>query len=227
MNLVILGYGEDSLTLWAITSQLGEVLSQLSDDQPPDQCAVLYRPSFGRKGGERSSEFGEFDFIILTSRRAYLGESKWDRQGRESLESIQLNTAQTNRHRTMRQYIETWYSGECKSWDEFAEKARSSSRVTQGLKPIPGAKTILYGNLRSTFNQVKSHCSGLPGVVDVLLFFHKGVRDPTTLPTVPLGFQQIHLDYSPLLEETYLRLGCGVTILGKGETEYNSSRDLA
>ena len=84
----ILGYGEDFLTFWAITKRLNEILSQLKDKTDPEKCTVIYRPSFGRRGGLRRSEFGEFDTIIVTPEKAYLVESKWD----GSSASFQKNT---------------------------------------------------------------------------------------------------------------------------------------
>ena len=75
----ILGYGEDSLTLWALKRELGTILRSLCDTSRPENCKVLYRPSFGRGHG-----FGEFDFIILADACVYLGESKWQRQPGET-----------------------------------------------------------------------------------------------------------------------------------------------
>ena len=71
----ILGYGEDFLTFWAVSRNLGEILRQLKDDTNTDDCVVFYRPSFGRRGGTRRAEFGEFDALIITSKTAYLVES--------------------------------------------------------------------------------------------------------------------------------------------------------
>lgn len=50
-----------------------------SDDfSAPSDCIAFYRPSFGRKGGNNRAEFGEFDAIIVSSKKIYLVESKWD-----------------------------------------------------------------------------------------------------------------------------------------------------
>ena len=67
----ILGYGEDALTLWALQNILPFILEMLHDSSVPSQCDVFFRPSFGRRGGKRSSQFGEFDFIILSEDRLY------------------------------------------------------------------------------------------------------------------------------------------------------------
>lgn len=70
----ILTYGEDGLTLWALKKELGKILEKLEDEykDTPDKCKVFYRPSFGRNTG-----IGEFDFIIVTKSKVYLGESKF------------------------------------------------------------------------------------------------------------------------------------------------------
>ena len=75
----LLGYGEDGLTLWAIKNRLDTILDKLKDDSDPNNCLVYYRPSFGRRGGLKSAQFGEFDFILLSEHGIYLVESKWDK----------------------------------------------------------------------------------------------------------------------------------------------------
>ena len=72
----ILGYGEDALTLWAMKNKLDVILEALNDSSDPSTCQVFFRPSFGRSGGDKSPQFGEFDFIILSQNGLYLGESK-------------------------------------------------------------------------------------------------------------------------------------------------------
>lgn len=75
----LIAYGEDALTLWAINRRLPEILRKLNDRADPKDCQVIFRPSFGRRGGTQSAQFGEFDFILLSANSIYLGESKWDR----------------------------------------------------------------------------------------------------------------------------------------------------
>ena len=65
----MIGYGEDSLTLWALENKLKEIMGV---DELSKEYKVFYRPSFGRRKG-----IGEFDFIIVSDNRIYLGESKW------------------------------------------------------------------------------------------------------------------------------------------------------
>ena len=67
----MIGYGEDSLTLWALKNRLADILDD-DDDTSLEECKIFYRPSFGRRNG-----IGEFDFIIVSNIKIYLGESKW------------------------------------------------------------------------------------------------------------------------------------------------------
>jgi hypothetical protein len=41
-------------------SRLGVILNRLGDDTDSSACKVLYRPSFGRRVGESSAQFGEY-----------------------------------------------------------------------------------------------------------------------------------------------------------------------
>ncbi len=61
----ILGYGEDALTLWALQNKLMEILKFLDDSSDQPECKIFFRPSFGRRGGAGSSQFGEFDLRLL------------------------------------------------------------------------------------------------------------------------------------------------------------------
>ena len=56
----IFTYGEDALTLWALKNKFLEILKKYEDNTPVSQCKIFYRPSFGRRGGSKSSQFGEF-----------------------------------------------------------------------------------------------------------------------------------------------------------------------
>jgi len=94
----ILGYGEDSLTLWALTKKLDTLLCLLGETTvDKSECLVFYRPSFGRAVG-----IGEFDFIIKTKRKTYFGESKWplsEKKRREGNCVVTMKDCQINRHK--------------------------------------------------------------------------------------------------------------------------------
>jgi hypothetical protein len=92
---MIYSYGEDSLTLWALTEGLRKLLCSLGETAvKPD--VVFYRPSLGRGSG-----IGEFDFIIKTKQKTYFGESKWPLSSKRKDKNccrITLGAKQIKRH---------------------------------------------------------------------------------------------------------------------------------
>ena len=118
----LFGYGEDFLTLWALTKETKTILSKLEDETPLDSCQIIYRPSFGRAGGRmenQRAEFGEFDAILVTDKKAYLIESKWDGNGKRKTR-IKLAKNKVKRHKLF-----TWYHGNWKKgidWDNFIKE---------------------------------------------------------------------------------------------------------
>src|SRR4030043_2479073 len=94
----LLGYGEDFLTLWAVKQRVGTILKKFGDHTPTSDCLAFYRPSFGRKGGEDSAEFGEFDAIIASRENIYLVESKWDNLNKYKKSKLFLRKEQLSRH---------------------------------------------------------------------------------------------------------------------------------
>jgi len=121
----ILTYGEDALTLWALQNKLPFILQALNDSSAPSQCKGFFRPSFGRSGGVTSSQFGEFDFILLAEHCIYLGESKWDKSSERIVDSVlTLRGEQLLRHEIFMFYIEEWAFGNCINWHEFMTSAQ-------------------------------------------------------------------------------------------------------
>ena len=62
----ILGYGEDSLTLWALSNKLELFLKKINDNSDVSNYTIFYRPSFGhgrqlKEPTDTKAEFGEFD----------------------------------------------------------------------------------------------------------------------------------------------------------------------
>lgn len=192
----IYGYGEDALTLWAMQNRLGAMLNALGDESEPAQCQVFFRPSFGRKGGACSPQFGEFDFIILAEGHLYLGESKWDKSTEQLGDgTLALRPEQTLRHRVFRFYVKEWAWGDHASWPEF----REASQITLhklAQKPIPAKDSLLAQNLRAVLGIVRRHYVSLPIVQDVLLYLYDS-RVTKELPReVSNGFELVPLDYS-------------------------------
>jgi hypothetical protein len=154
---LVLGYGEDSLTLWGLTQNLDYILEKL--DEKLEKPLIFYRPSFGRHGW-----IGEFDAIMITSRNAYLIESKWDKSVSPN-GILELEEVQTKRHEILMWYVEN-YNGE--KWSKFAKKNESEFR-TRFEKKIPPEGSLLCENLQT----VLSFLSGKK-LRNILLFFHKG-----------------------------------------------------
>lgn len=156
----ILVYGEDGLTLKYTREKLGEILDRLGDRSRPEDCTVFYRPSFGRAGF-----YGEFDAIIITTKKAYLVESKWDGSGDLSKG---LEEHQIRRHKILRWYHENWKGEEGEEWDEFARKHNQRFKEEFDGRYIPSSPTILSHNLQTILKEIVDR-----ELEDVLLIFYK------------------------------------------------------
>ena len=194
-------YGEDGLTLWALKYQLSDILRQLNDNSKASDCELFYRPSFGRRGGPRSSQFGEFDFIILAKERLYLGESKWDR----SPELTELNTIKLRQEQLTRQglfafYVREWAFGDYDSWEDFIGKAKE-----RAPKPLAPLGSLLSKNLRDILIIIKNHFSVCPQIQDVLLYLYTGSS------LVPVGvngnFKIVPIKYPVEDSRNYISIG--------------------
>ena len=186
----IFGYGEDALTLWAITERLDLILEELGDDSDPTDCTVFYRPSFGR------DQYGEFDAIIITSKKAYLVESKWDGSGDLS----GLEEHQIRRHKILEWYHDNWKGEVGEDWDEFARKnnlsfsatflyfVKKNGKMVKMSKYIPSSNTILSQNLQTVLNLMIDK-----EIENVLLYLHRG--KPTGIDT---DFKIVEIEYEPI-----------------------------
>ena len=185
----LLGYGEDALTLWAVTERLDLILEELGDNSDPADCTVFYRPSFGR------DQYGEFDAIIVTPERAYLVESKWDGSGGTS---IKLEEHQIRRHKILEWYHDNWKGEE---WDVFArvnnpsfkEKftyfVKEEGKRVKKSKYIPSSDTILGQNLQTVLKIISGR-----EIENVLLYLHRG--KPIDIDT---DFKIVKIEYETKL----------------------------
>jgi hypothetical protein len=190
------GYGEDVLTLWALTSKLDVILSKLDNSTPSSLCTVFFRPSFGRRGGPRSSQFGEFDFILLARERLYLGESKWDRSSEEIREGIlQLREKQRQRHEVFKCYVEEWTCRPHTSWVEFAARVRSKLQQHGVDKPVAPAGSRLAENLQTVLGIIEDHYPSVPELRDVLLYLYDASTSEPLSEGAWGGFAQVSVDY--------------------------------
>ena len=189
------GYGEDSLTLWALRHRLDLILKAFDDTTPPANCQVFYRPSFGRSGGENSSQFGEFDFIVLSKRHLYLGESKWDRSSLKTVNGVlELEGVQARRHEIFKAYIKHWAFGEYRDWEVFSEEAESLIG-----RPIPGKDSLLASNLQTVLGTIREYYASEPTPVDMLLYFHRGEDAEQVPQEASDGFKLVCMEYETAL----------------------------
>lgn len=198
--MLVLGYGEDALTLWAINHRLQTILEELHDSCDPSECQAFFSPSFGRGGREGNPRFGEFDFIILSESCLYLGESKWDGfSGKVYKSALKLLENQTLRHECFRQYVNQWLGADSPTWQEFAGQAKIE--LSGGIsKPLPPAGSRLARNLETVLDRIKEHFllsgGGKPAMVDVLLYFLKGQAPAGSPRRTSDGFELVYVDYS-------------------------------
>lgn len=203
----ILAYGEDALTLWAIQNKLPAILHGLGDSSASSQCQAFFRPSFGRSGGNRSSGFGEFDFIILSSQRLYLGESKWDRSS-EPITSglLALRAEQQLRHDIFKFYVEEWAFGSYPSWRDFRLKAKSKLERRGINKPIAPEGSLLAANLQTVLRIIREHFSALPDIRDVLLYLHRGTNLSQLPRRAGKDFEVVSIDYSESTLDNFIKM---------------------
>lgn len=193
----LLAYGEDGLTLWALTRRLDELLRALQDPSDSSECVVLFRPSFGRRGGEDGPQFGEFDFIVLTEKAILLGESKWDSSSEEVRDgALILRPEQRSRHKIMHFYINRFAFGSYETWDEFI--AAETSRFSEmGLgKALAPKGSRLAKNLNEVLRKIRGRFHSPPPITDVLLYLYRKDEQISLPSKGPEGFHLVLLDYS-------------------------------
>lgn len=167
----LLGYGEDQLTLWALTSHLGEFLAQLNDQTLDEHVKVFFRPSFGRNStrgaGTMRSEFGEFDAIVSTDRANYLVEAKWSSSSELQEDVVSLRPAQVRRHSVFRWYIDAWTAMNPSDWVAFRSRISEDFRNAFRGVGVPNSGTTLAANLEFILRQLVTPPRPLR---DILLF---------------------------------------------------------
>jgi hypothetical protein len=203
----ILAYGEDALTLWAVTQKLSVILQALDDSSDPDDCQVLFRPSFGRSGGERSAQFGEFDFLVLAAEHLYLGESKWQGSSEKIRDGVlALRHEQLLRHRIFKFYMDEWAYGQYDKWPDFEVKAVSKLENMDIVKPIAPAGSLLASNLQAVLGAIQKHYLRKPELHNVLLFLHNG-WDARNLPqSAGDDFRVVPLSYAEVAVGDFIQL---------------------
>lgn len=181
----LIGYGEDSLTLWALTknyAKFKEMFKQKFNDNL-DEATVFYRPSFGR-GGKSDKNFGEFDAVIVSSEKVYLVESKWNNSSeiRKSKSTIVLREEQKLRYDILREYLKVWQ----KIVFENGKKIDEKNEYYNNLKDLLGKKlieilsvndanTTLFSNINKVAEIIIKNgidCENDSKYINLVLYFH-------------------------------------------------------
>lgn len=186
----IYGYGEDSLTLWLLTQNLGQFLEhkKINDKSRKADCIVFYRPSTGR-----GKLYGEFDAILGTLSNIYLIESKWISSNRK----VEIKNTQIRRHKIFKWYFKKLkehfknsekeeYSDE--KWNKFKDTYNEDfKRLFQGRNiPTADKRTKLSRNIWHIISKLEN--SGKKDVKDILVLF-KDKKEFESVQ-VPNGFTQ-------------------------------------
>ncbi|MDD2229795.1 MAG: hypothetical protein PHY48_10330 [Candidatus Cloacimonetes bacterium] len=186
----LLCYGEDGLTLHAITNRVDTLFKELGESEKPENCHILYRPSFGRG----TNCFGEFDAIIIAKDTVYLIESKWMESNGE-VKSTNLVDAQLLRHEVIKSYIELWY----KHFMQNGSYPCHLNELDQSAIPkkIPGDKSLLYKHILAILGLIADVCGdNMPRVKNILLVFCNNPNLKGDIQChVPTGFELSFMDY--------------------------------
>jgi hypothetical protein len=211
----ILGYGEDALTLWSLTKRLPRILGAFEDGSEPNECIAFFRPSFGRRGGQGSSQFGEFDLILVTKERVILVESKWDRSSEVRRGAkLDLRPEQIQRHEVMRRYILEWTSEDYRDWDAFVESAEADWTVE---KPMAPSGSRLSENLTYLLHTIQNKLGSSPKIENAIVLFHQGIDSADFPAEVPAGFQFVAIDYSADLSGNFVAIELAAFTGGLGQ----------
>jgi len=199
----VLGYGEDALTYWALSRHLPAVIGQppLSDDSTEnDNLLLIYKPSFGRAGGQGSAQFGEFDAIVATTRAVYLIESKWTGEPIINRQVI-LAGRQILRHQVFRWIRDRWLEEVPGNWEQFYNGNRNARDFAERFagKPLVQPGRRVASNLQYVLQQLPGRSAPTK---DVLLYFRlegdippEGVANGPTFVVVPFLFHPVNPEH--------------------------------
>jgi len=202
----ILGYGEDALTLWALKTHMSKILERFEDKSDPSKCLVFYRPSFGRSGGEKSSEFGEFDAMVASLENIYLIESKWDNLSNNENYKVKIKNVQQLRHDIFSWYLTHWHKKYVGRWENFVKEQELHFKFKKKL--LKKKNSLLRRNLEFILNELLERCkqfSSKDNIKNVLLFFYNDGNEPK-LPDKIEIFNLVKIDYSKELKENFITI---------------------
>lgn len=196
----VLAYGEDALTYWALTERLEEFLSQVGDETVADDVVVIYRPSFGRRGG---AQFGEFDAIVLTGARTIFVESKWDSSSEFDGSTVILRPEQVRRHRILRWLVEGWTHGG--SWKDFVDRSADAYALAFDGMHLAPPRTRLAENLQYLLDEMTRRQRP---VDDVVLYLHREGSTPARA-VEPMHFKLVNVAYPVLHGANFIEINGG------------------
>jgi hypothetical protein len=103
----IIGYGEDFLTYYYLKYHLRDFIRRIKKTIKDNSGIkyIFYRPSFGRR------QHGEFDAIIISKKKIYLIESKWDNLKKNPSKKIIINKTQRRRHKKFMKFLKNLKEG--------------------------------------------------------------------------------------------------------------------
>jgi hypothetical protein len=197
----MLCYGEDALTLWALSRKTKDILTSVEDESSPNDALVLFRPSFGRKGGLGRTQFGEFDFIIATPYAVHLGESKWIRSRKAPCQNIKLKENQVLRHIVFSEYYKIWITRPDWIWDAFLQKCTDIFENKHISKSAPYKGSLLAKSLHNTLSIIDKVSNRSSRINNILLLLDgTGVVDKTRVSGSP-GFIISVIDVTPAIDK--------------------------
>jgi hypothetical protein len=212
----VYAYGEDALTLWAIKNKLPEILGELGDETKVDECKMFFRPSFGR-GGKGTSNFGEFDFILLTGKAIYLGESKWDGSSEKLKDGLlELRPEQLFRHNVFKWYMDNWTFAcpQLTDWKDLIHASKNREpkfpKVEQNEneredKTVPPEGSLLASNIKTVSDIIAKHFKAIkPATINVLLYMHKG--EGLKGDSGPNDFKVVNINYKDALRDNLIEI---------------------
>ena len=151
----------------------------------------------------------EFDFLILSETRLYLGESKWGRSPEKLRDGVlEIRQTQTMRHKVFKFYVQAYAFGEYCSWREFTQKAQAKLLTwLDGIaKPLAPQNSLLASNLQAVLGIIRQHYISEPEIVNVLLYLHRAAPEWEIPRDASSGFELVVLDYSGDAEGNFVRL---------------------
>ena len=202
-------YGEDGLTLCALTMHRELLLQELEDDSLPDNCLSFYRLSLGR-----GKNYGEIDGILVSSRGVYVVESKWDNLASRNNAVITLEPKQVRRNEVYKWYLANWTMAYCGRWREFKAVHKEEFANEFEGAVIPNQGRIRARELEFTLSRIRQKFGQdvFPEAINVLLYFYRAGRSCSIQEVrqngddVPLPWQIANLDYQPWLDDIFVEL---------------------